>query len=285
MISWWRIFRWLVVNFEIHLCSGLSSDLGEWFSDAAAGRMSRVCVGRLATCNELECAASSFFGSTSAPLNRFQCKKTCHYTSRGLPSLWSKNGKRGIPRLVISKRKPQHRGMWHIRPSIEDVLCQNASCPRESWQILKLASTWTRTSWLAGRGRISHIQKKIWCVSFEGEAAKDKKRTWCTICFSRQKSLRVDQVTWLATKKFSSQDHLHFAGFIYSSTFHALWPSLVIAIGDTTGIARSGAKRYWMWSRWKVSGRLSKTQSVTGLAEAQTYFSLAWRVYTFSSKI
>ena len=32
MISWWRISRWLVVNFEIHRCSsGVNSDLGECF--------------------------------------------------------------------------------------------------------------------------------------------------------------------------------------------------------------------------------------------------------------
>ena len=32
IISWWRICRWLVVNFEIYLCgSGVNSDLGECF--------------------------------------------------------------------------------------------------------------------------------------------------------------------------------------------------------------------------------------------------------------
>ena len=32
MISWWRICRWLAVNFKIHVCSsGVNSDLGECF--------------------------------------------------------------------------------------------------------------------------------------------------------------------------------------------------------------------------------------------------------------
>ena len=116
--------------------------------------------------------------------------------------------------------------------------------------------------------------KKTVHVSFEVEAASRKKRKWCTICCSRQKSRCVDRVAshistcaWIAAQKPGStgQYLLLFAWFLLVDF------SLTIVIDDATGHARSGAKKYRRRSRKKVSGRRFKTRSV-GLVEAETFF-------------
>ena len=72
----------------------------------------------------------------------------------------------------------------------------------------------------------------------------------------------------------NSQDLLPFAWFLLVDF------SLVIAIDDATGHARSGAKKYRTRSRKKVSGRRFKTRSV-GLVEAETFFCLAQTWFSF----
>ena len=68
----------------------------------------------------------------------------------------------------------------------------------------------------------------------------------------------------------NSQDLLPFAWFLLVDF------SLTISIDDTTGNARSGAKKYRTRSRKKVSGRRFKTWSV-GLVEAETFFVWPYR--------
>ena len=118
--------------------------------------------------------------------------------------------------------------------------------------------------------------------SFEVEAASRKKRKWCTICCSRQKSRCVDRVAshismraWIAAQKPGSTVKIYFPLLdFYLSTS---WRPLTIAIDDATGHARSGGKKYRTRSRKKVSGRRFKTRSV-GLVEAETFFCLAQEI-------
>ena len=78
--------------------------------------------------------------------------------------------------------------MLHSCLHAEDFLCKMASYPRKKWQILPLASPWTRTRLIRWARTNRQKKKKDRYVSFEVEAASRKKRTRCTICCSRQKS-------------------------------------------------------------------------------------------------
>ena len=99
----------------------------------------RACVldGWPCTCNELESAVSSFFGSSSVwSFSTMMWKKTWHRSSPAcfVRSLELKCEACNSKTRYLQAQPATPRAMWHTRPLAEDVLCKKAS-----WQILPLA--------------------------------------------------------------------------------------------------------------------------------------------------
>ena len=259
----------------------------------------RACVRRLAKCDELKSASS-----VRAPLDRVRCekkKKTMCRSSPAPSSLWSKSSKRCSSKTpYISKQCSQHREQCRIldRPYAEDVLCKKASHPWEGWQILPLASPWTRTRWLAERGRLEWQKRIGMSISkLKQQAAGGENDAWSILLYtlqysirSRQKSLpccSVDRVDlWcsvvdlhvcLKTQKPSVRQYIlcptwctrdRRAGMSFSRS------------RSTTQLATHGAapKSIRREVEKEFLGRRFKTRS-TGLVEAETFFSLALWVF------
>ena len=130
--------------------------------------------------------------------------------------------------------------------------------------------SWARTNWPKN--------EKDQHVSFEVGAASRKKRKWCTIRCSRQKSRFVDRVASphllqapeSRLKSLGQQSRSRSLCLIFTRR------TFLSRLLSTTQLAhaRNGAKNYRTRSRKKVSGRRFKTRSV-GLVEAETFFCLA----------
>ena len=149
--------------------------------------------------------------------------------------------------------------------------------PQESCQI-----SWTRSSWVAGRERISQINLlKVSASKLKQQAARGERDHRYTICCSRQKS------RWPTA---SSRGVAFFASSIFArrgseGCQQSRSPSLTRRVCSrsphhvsTSELATNGAvtKKYQARSRKKVSGRRFKTRSVV-FVEAGTFLSSDWK--------